>query len=211
MIFDAVVLAGGRASRLGGLPKPTELGRDGESLLDIAIRAAAGAAHIVVVGAVAARPGVIVTRESPPFSGPVAALAAGLEAVPCDTSAFTLVLAADQPRVAAGVDALRVAIEDSAAERLDGALAVDSDGRDQYLIALYSTPSLRKRLGMLPRENASMRQLVEGLDVMRVPVPSGTADDVDTWQDAERLGVTRIGGTRIGGTKTGGTKMEATL
>lgn len=206
MIFDAVVLAGGRAARLGGLSKPTALGRNGESLLDIAIRAASGAAHVVVVGDVMERPGVLVTRESPPFSGPVAALAAGLDAIPGEAGPSILVLAADQPNPGAAVEALRTAIEQSSSDDVDGALAVDFDGRDQYLLGLYTTASLRTRLALLPAADVSMRKLVEGLDLLRVQVPSGTADDVDTWQDAERLGVTRIDLPPVGGQR-----MEATL
>ena len=197
MIFDAVVLAGGRASRLGGLSKPTELGRDGKTLLDIAIGAAAGARHIVVVGEVAERPGIVVTRESPPFSGPVAALAAGLDAIARDASPLTLVLAADQPDAAAGVEALVNALEESTRQGLDGALAVDLDERDQYLLAIYATASLSLRLSGLTVADAPMRKLTEGLDLLRVPVPPGAADDVDTWQDAERLGVTRMPAIRM--------------
>ena len=54
--FDAVILAGGRASRLGGIDK-TALVAKGSTLLERAVQAAAGAEKIVVVSA---RPGQVV-------------------------------------------------------------------------------------------------------------------------------------------------------
>jgi molybdopterin-guanine dinucleotide biosynthesis protein A len=47
--FDAVILAGGRSSRLGGVPKQ-QLTYDGATLLQRALDAAGGAAAAVVVG-----------------------------------------------------------------------------------------------------------------------------------------------------------------
>ena len=49
MEFDAVILSGGRSSRLGGVPK-SGLMHDGASLLDRALQAAGGAAAVAVVG-----------------------------------------------------------------------------------------------------------------------------------------------------------------
>src|SRR6266516_7706711 len=86
----AIVLAGGRASRLGGADKPG-LVVGGRTLLATAVGAAtgAGAGHVVVVGP--ARTGlasgaratgsscrVVFVREHPPGAGPVAALRRGL-------------------------------------------------------------------------------------------------------------------------------------
>lgn len=119
--LDAVVLAGGRSSRLGGAPKTT-LERGGRTLVELALAAAAaaGAGRIVLVGPTeslpprhrldtAAAPATLqLTREDPPYSGPAAALGAALEVLvdPADAAAgrtpggaaFTLVLACDQPR-----------------------------------------------------------------------------------------------------------------
>ena len=82
--FDAVVLAGGRAARLGGVDKPAL--RVGEhSLLGSVVGAAAGAGArlVVVVGSarqeLAAELGELRTvREDPPGGGPVPALRRGL-------------------------------------------------------------------------------------------------------------------------------------
>ena len=49
MEFDAVILSGGRSSRLGGVPK-SGLIYDGATLLERSLQAAGGAAAAVVVG-----------------------------------------------------------------------------------------------------------------------------------------------------------------
>ncbi|MDC7121706.1 NTP transferase domain-containing protein [Cellulomonas fimi] len=87
MTFDAVVLAGGRARRLGGTDKGAVVVA-GQALLDHALAAVAGARAIVVVGPPSvARPGVPTVQESPAFGGPVAGLAAGLAALSARTTA----------------------------------------------------------------------------------------------------------------------------
>lgn len=104
--FDAIVLAGGRASRLGGHPKP-QLTYRGATLLDHALDAVDGARLTVVVGPGPGEPGgpdapvegratpgfpragtrpsrlVLYTREVPLYAGPLAALGAGLAALEC--------------------------------------------------------------------------------------------------------------------------------
>ena len=63
---DAVILAGGRATRLGGTAKPlVEVA--GRTLLQSALDAASGADRIVVVGPVPVPPGVLRPVEDPPF------------------------------------------------------------------------------------------------------------------------------------------------
>ena len=117
MIFDAIVLAGGRSSRLGGVSK-AELVVNGRSLLSRTIDATDGARQVVIVGVPTIIPtGVLVTREEPVFSGPAAAISAGLDVLhgspasvnPAD---FVLVLACDVPNSAAAVAALLAWVTD---------------------------------------------------------------------------------------------------
>ncbi len=77
----AVILAGGRGSRLGGVRK-ADLVVGGRRLLDVVLDACTGCAPVVVVGEadLVVPPGVLRTREDPPFSGPASGLAAGLTA-----------------------------------------------------------------------------------------------------------------------------------
>ncbi|MEE4545309.1 NTP transferase domain-containing protein [Streptomyces sp. V4-01] len=80
--YDAVVLAGGAARRLGGADKPA-LPVGGRMLLDRVLAACPGARATVVVGPrrPTSRP-VRWTREDPAGGGPLPALAAGLAALP---------------------------------------------------------------------------------------------------------------------------------
>ncbi|MCU1692442.1 MAG: Molybdopterin-guanine dinucleotide biosynthesis protein MobA [Frankiales bacterium] len=175
--YDAVVLAGGSARRLGGVDKPG-LVVGGRTLLDAVLAAVVGAGTVVVVGPV--RPvarEVVWAREEPPGGGPAAALAAGLLHVGAPT---VLVLAADLPFL----DAATVALLVAAAEGSDGALLVDAEGRDQVLASCWSTQRLRERAsGDLA--GAPLRALLRGLEPVRVRSSAG--DDVDTPDDLARV------------------------
>lgn len=181
----AVILAGGRGSRLGGIRKP--LARLGSStLLELAIRAVPVTSTVVVVG-----PADLADElpdlpdtvrwvcEDPPFGGPVAALVAGLAAVP-RAAQWVLLLAADQPTVHASVNTLLGASPD-----VDGSIGVDADQRPQPLAALYRVEALRELL----RSN-SFRRLMDIVDRLRLKqVRLDDRLDVDTPQDAQYFGV----------------------
>jgi molybdopterin-guanine dinucleotide biosynthesis protein A len=204
--FDAIILAGGRSSRLGGVPK-SGLIYDGATLLERSLRAAGAAARTVVVGPDPGDlpEGVLTCREDPPFAGPAAAIAAGLAELAADQAGgheaaapapFTLVLACDMPRSAEAVRALAESLTASAAdapERGGGVMAVSADGRKQPLAGFYGTAALQRCVadaaGRGGLENASVFALLARLDVREVRVPPGSTDDVDTWDDASALGV----------------------
>jgi molybdopterin-guanine dinucleotide biosynthesis protein A len=185
--FDAVVLAGGRARRLGGVSKPA-VDVAGRRLIDRTLDAAAGARAVVVVGPPdVAPPGVRVTREDPPGGGPVAGLAAGLAALP-DGAPLVLVLACDLPRVAGASAALLDAAGRAEREGADGAVLLDVAGRRQPLAAAYRRASLDAALARLPSggAGAAMRDLVRELRLLDVPDDAGYAADVDTPDDLDR-------------------------
>jgi molybdopterin-guanine dinucleotide biosynthesis protein A len=202
--FDAVILAGGRSSRLGGAPKP-RLVSGGRTLLELALEAAHGAHTIVVVGPDPGPlpAGVLTCREEPPFAGPAAAIAAGLAALAAHrmaggiapptpaAPAWTLVLACDMPRATAAVTALREELAHGAEG--DGVLAVSADGRRQPLAGFYGTAALQRSAAEAARRgalaDASVFALLASLDVRGLRVPPGSTDDVDTWEDAAALGV----------------------
>ncbi|MFF1253633.1 molybdenum cofactor guanylyltransferase [Pseudarthrobacter sp. NPDC058329] len=193
--FDALILAGGRSSRLGGVPKQG-LVFQGATLLEKSLAAAAGASRAVVVGPDPGLlpEGVLSCREQPVFAGPAAAVAAGLEALANagSGSAFTLVLACDMPRISSAVQVLRKALE-SREFRADGLMACGEDGRSQQLAGFYRTDVLTRAVKELASRDAlisgSMRALLASLDLQLVTVPTGSTDDVDTWDDAAALGV----------------------
>jgi molybdopterin-guanine dinucleotide biosynthesis protein A len=131
--FDAVILAGGRSSRLGGVPKQS-LTYDGDSLLGRAAAAAGGAKAAVVVGPDAAEvptgevpAGFLRCREEPPFGGPAAAIAAGLAALAAaggNRPRLTLVLACDMPNAGQAVAALKAALRSAGPDGAGPAVVV---------------------------------------------------------------------------------------
>jgi molybdopterin-guanine dinucleotide biosynthesis protein A len=177
MRFDALILAGGKATRLGGVDKALiEIGS--ETLLDRTLSALRRAATVVVVGPRRRVSTLNVTwvLEEPAGAGPVHAIAAGLEAV---TAEVVVVAAVDHPLISAHVvDRL---LEGSNGR--EGAAVSDSEGHLQPLLSAYDTGVLRARLRKLGRtQDAAMHELVLGLDLAGVLDP-GAAMDCDTWDD----------------------------
>ncbi|THA34998.1 NTP transferase domain-containing protein [Streptomyces sp. A1547] len=181
MTYDAIVLAGGAARRLGGADKPA-LHVGGRALLDRVLDACTDAGTTVVVGGrrPTSRP-VCWTREDPPGAGPVAALDAGLRQT---TAELVLVLSADLPFL----DRATVrALLDSAGG--DGALLRDPTGRDQPLVAAYRAEPLRREIALLATEHGGLsglplRALTAELDLAKVTDTAPLASfDCDTWDD----------------------------
>lgn len=176
--FSAILLAGGRGSRMGGVHKPLfEVG--GITLLDAAIAAAqqAGCDPIVLVGpADEAHSDLIWVREDPPFGGPAAAIIAAL---PLITAPLTFVLACDLPRVSEAVRALVAAPDDA-----DG-VCLEASGRRQWLTGLYRTDALRNAATAIPDagRHASVRSMLGGLAITSVAASDDLAFDIDTWDD----------------------------
>ncbi|MFF3746568.1 DUF6457 domain-containing protein [Streptomyces kronopolitis] len=209
--YDAIVLAGGAARRLGGADKPA-LSVGGRRLLDRVLAACPDAARTVVVGP--GRPTVRpVARalEDPPGGGPLAALEAGLRHT---TAPVVLVLSADLPflttetvhrLLAAATAAATATVTDTATASAtahdprpgadgapyDGAMLRDSSGRDQPLVAAYRAGPLRRELARLRAEHGTLaglplRALCTALLLARVPDAAATASfDCDTWEDLD--------------------------
>lgn len=174
--FDAIVLAGGRGSRLGGIDKSALVHR-GSTLLEHALEAVTDARRVVVVGDRPPVDGTLHTVEDPPGAGPAAAVASGLATL-VDPAPLVAVLASDVPEIVAAFAQLRV---------LGGpAVAIDTTGRRQHLLALYPGPELKARAQRGAQEGRSMQELVEGLDVREVQVD---VSDVDRREDAARFGI----------------------
>lgn len=212
MLLDAIILAGGRSSRLSGTPK-AELIFRGRTLIAETVRAALDSAkptRIVVVGGEELRDAVdqsaepttiLFTREQPAFGGPAAGIGAGLSAIrdashtsSPEADRLTLVLACDVPRVAEAIPAiLASALSWQQDPTIDGTCARDDSGRDQYLLGIYRNGQLDRAialLGGLPAlDGISMRKLLGGLTITSTAIPPGTGADVDTWDDAARFGI----------------------
>ncbi|MFE6227036.1 DUF6457 domain-containing protein [Streptomyces sp. NPDC057854] len=174
--YDAVVLAGGAARRLGGADKPgVRVG--GRALLDRVLAACAGARRTVVVGdpRPTVRP-VRWTREQRIGTGPVAALDAGARALaeepvevpalateapearppatepsagaPATAPEVLLVLSADLPFLGEATVGRLLAALDGAPDA-GAALLTDAGGREQPLVAVYRAGALRRALDRL--------------------------------------------------------------
>lgn len=213
----AIVLAGGRARRLGGAPKPALRTADTTLLgatLDALRALGVPPERTVVVGGAEALTGpapgdVRRVREDPPFGGPVAGIEAGLAPLETDAAPRAVfALACDMPRLAPGLDALWAAAAPALAEGaparpgtaapgptpdawvgLTPPTPDETEGRVEHLFALHRAVALRAALDTLQTRDQSVRRLLARLAVRHVPLPAGTAEDVDTWEDAARLGV----------------------
>ena len=163
----AIVIAGGRGTRMGGIDKPG-LALAGATLRErvLAAAQAAGLAPVIHVGPEAG-------------DGPAAALDTGLAQV---SSPEVVVLAGDLVRP----DLVVAALLAEPAGR-DGTVLVDPDGRAQWLAARYRVAALRAAIAALsdgPR-GAALRAITGGLELVRLPVEAQVIADVDTWDDYE--------------------------
>ena len=208
--WDAIIVAGGRARRLGGIDK-TALLWHGRSLLDGVLAAAAGAGRICVVGSEANLPdSVLRTVERPRWGGPAAAIVAGLEALnaaagPGTDSDWILVLAGDLLRPSEAVTALLEELDvvtgaddtpgaddtiDVGSMIVDGVIAVDGAGRRQPLLAVYRRAALETAASAVgSAENLSVMSLIGALTLHELPLPETLSADVDTPADAARVGI----------------------
>jgi molybdopterin-guanine dinucleotide biosynthesis protein A len=145
---QALILAGGRGARLKGRDKPglEVAGRAMVLRVYDAVRAASRDATVLIIGpereATAGHVAVgelAVLPEPTPGGGPAAALEFGL-GVLGGRARLTLVLAGDLPFA---VTALPRLLEQSwSSTARDGAVLVDSDGRQQPLLGVYRTERL---------------------------------------------------------------------
>jgi len=183
MIVDALILAGGRSSRLGGSGKQ-KLRLGGVTLLERSLDAVRSVGARAVVVGDEGPDGVVAVREEPAFAGPVAAIAAGIRALP-DGSSAVVVIACDMPDIGVALPALLARFSGH------GVIAVDR-GRRQQLAFVADRAALARALDALPTVvDAPVRSLLAGLDLAEVDVPDGATDDIDTWDDAARFGATR--------------------
>ncbi|SFS80153.1 Molybdopterin-guanine dinucleotide biosynthesis protein A [Saccharopolyspora flava] len=178
-----MVLAGGRASRLGGVDK-VMLPVGGRSLLDRTLEALRGADPVVVVGPRRPEvPGVRWTVEEPAGGGPLAAVDAGLRCLgPGD--AVVAILAGDHPHLTRDtLDRLREALRRD--PEAGGAVLAEPGGRPQWLLGVWRVRALREAMPAEVR-NRPVRAVFDALDPVRVPATTAEVSDVDTQDDLDR-------------------------
>jgi molybdopterin-guanine dinucleotide biosynthesis protein A len=181
--YDAILLAGGRASRLGGMNKP-EMELGGRRLIDRSVAAAAGAHRVVAVGAVSVPDSVLLTCEDPAFGGPVAGLRAGIRSLQESgrLAPWLVVLACDLPDVEAAVLQLLAV----APGEHDGLYLTDAAGRPQWLLGCYRSSALLAALSDAGPDVTSVHRLLGGLTLLGIPSGAAVVDDVDTPDDVRR-------------------------
>jgi molybdopterin-guanine dinucleotide biosynthesis protein A len=182
--YDAIVLAGGTATRLGGVDKPS-IDIAGKTMLERVLDACSGARFTVVVGTrrPTGRP-VTWTLEEPPHGGPLAGLAAGLAALPADAERV-VVLAADMPFMTD--EAIAGLLSESAGH--DAAVFIDEDGKAQPLAGVYRVSALNAALRACGElRDRSVKRILDSLRAVTVPDAGATrdCDTVDQIENARR-------------------------
>lgn len=183
--WSVIVLCGGRGSRIG--VDKAQLVVGGQRLIDRLATGLPADVSVVLVGpdpGVTSRP-VTLTREDPPFSGPVAGLAA---AMPFARSDLIAVVAVDMPFATYALTGLVDLLRESSADQVDCVVPVDDEGRRQPLCATYRTIALRHALSAMPAiPGSSMRELLGHLDVMECRIDPDWLVDIDYPEDHQRL------------------------
>ncbi len=187
--LTALVLAGGRSSRFGSDKLAAELDR--RPLLHHALAAVATVAgRIVIVSAPGVAPSippelaerVRVTHDAEPFRGPLAGLAAGLEA--CET-AVAVVVGGDMPRL---VPAVLRQLAMSVGPAIS-AVALEVAGSVQPIpMALDVLAARRSVASVLARGGRSLRDLLLDLGATSMPALTWRSLDPngDTLVDIDR-------------------------
>lgn len=179
MTDAAIVLTGGKSSRLGGRDKAALI-VDGTPLLEHALSATARATQTVVVGdAIETSRAVTWAREDPVGGGPAAGLYAGLDVL-TESPDLVSVIAVDMPRVTAETFAR---LTQSLGPE-DGAVLVDADGQIQPLCAVYRVAALQ-RVRPEVTQNRSMKSLLDSMTIKQVDALPDEARDIDTQEDLD--------------------------
>ncbi len=188
--LDVIIVAGGRGTRMGGRDKAAVV-VDGERLIDLLLDEVSlinDLMQVVVVTTrdLEVRPGVKIAKEEPPFSGPLSAIAAGLEALSCESSVRTAILAVDAPESAQLIPELK----DALAGDGDAVAAVvaGDEGRLQPLCALWDTAALHRALKEFGDvADRPAKALLDGVPFVTVE-GTGEERDYDTLEELAEFG-----------------------
>lgn len=215
----AVIVAGGASRRLNHVPKAS-LSDGTNTLLGCALEAVAAASPRVVVGpeSLPLPSGVLRTREDPPFSGPAAAIHAGLECIAADCERsqvplpeWCLILGVDTPRIAPAVQQLiaaaraaeQASVGQSAPTSSEASVGQSApagseasagfwgvaEGIYQPLVGIYRFEAIRSVFST-GTTDASVRSFLRRLNPVAVQMSAADTADVDTWEQAQALGYT---------------------
>jgi molybdenum cofactor guanylyltransferase len=176
--LSVVLLTGGTSRRMGTDKAQLEFGTD--TLLMFQLAQIPRGISVIVVGETQETVREVdFTRESPAGSGPVAAIAAGLDRV---KSTEVALLAVDTPFAATHVLELELPIGS------DAVIPQDQGGKPQFLAGVYRSKSLRTAMARLGSPaGKSMRELVAEIpEIEYVQLTQANAEfflDIDTPED----------------------------
>lgn len=181
----AIILAGGRGTRMGGADK-AQLTVGGERFIDKLLRQLPyGTPHVTVSPR---RLGVPQVCETPLYGGPAAGIARGANELARrgvhETARFIAVFAVDAPDSPRLLPQLRTAL--AADQEANVALVESADGHLQPLCALWRTQSLLHALPVTrPLRHASAMQVIRRAKPWAVVAGTGAEKDVDTVDDLQ--------------------------
>ena len=177
--ISSLVIAGGKASRLGGIDKTMlPLGINGRALLEEVI--AACPPPVVVAGSPRSITAEVTwVSDLTEGGGPAAGIWAGLAHV---TTEYVFLSAGDQQLSSEIVQQICEAAVDE-----DGAWALRKDGQGQPLLACVKSDLLRELLAPTEGVNTSPLKLMQQLDMVGIKVEESQIRDVDTWSDVATL------------------------
>jgi len=181
-IPDSLIVAGGKATRMGGLDKAMlPIGLRGKTLIEDVIESCPG--KVFVVGyprELGTENNNLVTwvTDLNPGGGPAAGIWSG---IPHVSTEYVFVSAADQTLSAETVSQLI-----GKAHGNDGAWAIRSDGSGQPLCACVRVDLLRDLLAPTQGINQSPLRLLSSLKMVGVEVNPDQVVDFDTWQDVAK-------------------------
>jgi len=135
----ALILAGGRATRFGGIAKH-ELVVDGQRIFDRQVGLLAPRVSEIVVSSATGVEGYRTVADAAPDGGPLAGIAAGLAAV---TAPWLLVVAGDMPYLTGDV------IDLILAKRGDDGVGIEIDGLPQPLLCALRCDAARPALARM--------------------------------------------------------------
>lgn len=192
-----VILTGGRSSRMGGRHKPgIEVG--GSTVIDRTLTAlwdAAPEASVVIAGTDEGispdfRAEATVVREDPPFSGPLAGVAAALDVIPASDGAV-LLLGGDLPFLSSTTMSRLIA---SVADGADLVSCRDETGHLQFLCSGWRAELMRDQLAAIADPaNVPLKALFAGLEPALIECDPDELRDVDTPEDLARAVTTSDG------------------
>lgn len=168
--MNYIFLTGGTSKRFGSDKSAAIL--NGKSLLEYATD---GLNNLIVVGPTS-NVNAIYVREVPEYSGPVAAISAGLQEVKTEVVGIFAIDMPFAPRIVSDLE--RALIHDAS-------LPIDKYGFVQPLAGIYRTTSLRRALlEFESTQNQSMKSLISKLIIDEVPlVETELLMDIDTPED----------------------------